>query len=388
MLLESVSVGDQVFCCLGEGIQYSPPKDPIDSISFNSYFVSGSYPIPEKAHMQVEIDGTFTEENFCGDQHSEFSQTETDCTGPGNMVDAEKYSVTGSLNTCAHTEASLYSPQPTPKRSPQTAQPKKSDINSEWMKLELSTCSSSRGRAGSQGGETEIFLNSLNSSELAIERLASLALKIVDRKGFILENEWNCLSQFDQTVLKVYIENVYGLQFQSTDSLSLLSQLNNLISFVPKGKRNEERLKKTVKKVNSMITKSFAKINNLNNVGEEQLSDILFSAYFGEDASQAFVNVFADSSSLSQKTFSKIVENKRYADDFMTLLRTSYLQEVIKQRQDKVIKILTQIKKKVLLNEDLGGVSLTDIFKQPPWPMSDILDGAKLCYSIIERIQL
>ena len=357
----------------------------MDSTTFNSYFVGGSFPLNEHPGMDKEpIQAQYPQEMSY--QTQEESNQNPEPETQVDLTDAEKYSVTGSLIT-AHTSdnwstgpGSTYENSPLSKRSSRTEKKK------NWMQIELSHNESTRSRTTSQSDEKELFLNSLFSTEIANQRVAMIALKMIDRLGLISQEEWDQMTPADQLVLKYYVENIYGLHLTPNNSQEMLNQLNVLISMEPKGKRNEEKLKKTVKKVNTLITRAFVSINNLHHLDENQLSEILFSAYFGQQSEAGVVNIFSNNLAFSQKAFSKIVENLRYAEDFEAIVRSTYVPDFIKSRQDKVLKSIALIRKKLENSGDAADASsLNDLIKRMPWQISEITDGAKLCLSIIEK---
>ena len=391
MLLESVFVGHQVLNGLFEGIQYSPPKDAMDSSTFTTYFAGGSFPLPEQQRMEMEMEPTQVLGSLNDELSSSCHQHESEATA--DLNDAEKYSVAGSLNSSAPTDTCSTSPKSTYTMRGSGKRGFRTDKKHSLMTVELSNGDGPRSRTHSQHfkcDEKEVFLNSLLCTEISNKRVTKMVLKMIDRLGFISEEEWEEMTTVDQLVFKSYVENIYGLNLTPNDSQDLLIQLNNIIALEPKGKRNEERLKKTVKKVNSMITKAFVNINNLHHFDENQLSNVLFSAYFGhlQKTEDSLINIFANSLAFSQKAFSKIVENQRYAEDFETILRTSYVSDFVKGRQDKVLKSISLIRRKIEFNSDAESGSLIDLIKRAPWQLSEIIDGAKLCQSIIEKGKL
>jgi hypothetical protein len=386
MLLESVFTGNQTVNTFCDGIDYSPPKDAIDSTTFNSYFVGGSFPLTDQQPQEVEKEST----QILGSIQNELSLGSSqigEADGGAELMDAEKYSAAGSLNTCAQTaETWSSSPKSTYEGSPVARRGNRIEKKNSCISIQLSNECTARSRTTSQGDEKEVFLNSLLCTEIANQRVSKIALKMIDRLGFIGEEEWAQMTQADQLVLRFYVENIYSLHLTPNDGSDLLCQLNDIIAVEPKGKRNEEKLKKTVKKVNSMITRAFVSLNNLHHLDETILSEILFAAYFGgPQAGEGTVNIFANSLAFSQKAFSKIVENQRYAEDFATILHTSYVSEFIKNRQEKVLRSVSLIRKKLESNSENESGSLNDLIKRMPWQLSEIIDGAKLCHSIIEK---
>ena len=387
MLLESVYVCNQTANGFCDGIAYSPPKDALDSTTFNSYFIDGSFPLPEQKKMEVELEPQLHHGSLENELTVRHTLTESEVFA--DLNDSEKHSVAGSLNTCAPTETSSRSPKSNQCESPLSSKRPRIQKRMNLMDSDLSNSNDSVSMASSVDNQKEARLNSLINLEMANHRVTQLAIKIIDKKGPIIEEEWSQLSSLDQLILKIYVENIYGLHLTPKTSQELIVQLNKLIATEIKGKRNEEKLKKTVKKVNSMITHAFVNLNNLGHLEEQQLSSILFSAYFGhinnQNSEEAILNIFESNLAFSQKSFSKIVENQRYAEDFDTILKTTYVPSFVEDRQQKVLDSIYLIRQKIDGIADDRSLYLADIIKRSPWQLSEIIDGAKLCHSIIER---
>ena len=280
MLLESVFVGNQAVNTFCDGIDYSPPKDAMDSTTFNSYFVGGSFPLADQQPLEAERESNETP----GSIHNELSQSSilADAEMSAEMLDAEKHSVAGSLNTSVQTaETWSSSPKSSYESSPVAKCGHRTEKKNSCISLQLSNSGTVRSRTTSQGDEKQVFLSSILFTDIANQRVAKIALKMIDRSGFITEQEWSQMTPVDQLVLRFYVENIYGLHLTPNYGALSMCQLNDIVAIEPKAKRNEEKLKKTVKKVNSMITKAFVSLNNLYHLDEIVLSEILFAAYFG-----------------------------------------------------------------------------------------------------------
>ena len=205
----------------------------------------------------------------------------------------------------------------------------------------------------------------------------------MDQVAPITNQEWDALSNLDRLTLGTYIAQVLGLSKASNMSLESPAELNQLLSVKIKGRRNEEKLNKTVKRVNAMIARSFADLNGLGDLDDETLSGVLQAAYFGDsDEGKVFgINIL-----FSQKSFGKAVENARYAEDFEAVLKSSYIGELLRSRYQKVLKEVKLLRKS--LQEGRDPALQTDHSKRSPWLLEDIFDGAKLCQNIIDRSKI
>jgi hypothetical protein len=295
--------------------------------------------------------------------------------------EADRYSVADSLKTGAYT-ATTASPESThsthsghlSKRSP-----KKSD----WMTLKVQESEDLQSNERDIGDDKNVFVNSIFGTDIANERITKLAFRLMDRAGPILDREWFMLSVMDRVTLATYLAQVYGLRSLTQSSFDSPAELNQLLSVKIKGRRNEEKLNKSVKRVNAMIARSFADLNGLGDLDDETLSGVLQAAYFGEaDESK----VFGISTLFSQKSFGKAVENGRYAEDFEAVLKSSYIRELLRSRYQKVLKEVKSLRKS--LQEGRDPALQTDHSKRSPWLLEDIFDGAKLCQNIIDRSKI
>lgn len=383
MLLETLFLDEQTAQTYSEGIEYSPPKDAVDGAMFTLYFKDGSYPLSGK---MAEEKGRDTHMILDRDEGQK-----AEVASDADSLDAEKHSDNGSLNTCDQTNStSARSMNVDIKKGQLTKRMPHSSESSSWNNYQLSGSESSSVKASHPISVKDIFLHSLISSELSNQKLAWLAIRIIDKSSPILAEEWDIFSQEDQSVLISYMENIYGTRLTSKHNKDALDQLNGIMVKSPKNKRNEEKLKKIAKKVNSMMTQTFVSLNNLHHQTGDELEEIVFGAYFGQVAMEgSTTNIFSSNHAFSQKAFSKIVSKQRYAEDFETVLNTSYIPEFIKIRQEKVLKSIAYIRKRLFADQEQQESTITnDLIKRAPWALSEVLEGVKLCQSLINRSKL
>ena len=391
MLLESLAIHSQTLLSL-DTIQYSPPKDAMDISIFNSYFKTGSYSLPESnnSHLHEHEESTQVQDQMIDELPSTFNLSYSDPIQ--DSINFDKLSVADSNNTCAQTNnsSSNLSTNSNYEYSPLKSRNHRSGKKSERKSLDLGEENEVlRDTVISVFNQRDIPINSFLMTDLSNKRIAKIAIQIIDRQELICEQEWSELMDIDHKTLVAYIENIYGIHLTYSNSTTLLNTLNSMMQVKSKGKRNEEKLKKTVKKVNNMITGAFVKINNIHYLEDDQLADILFSAYFQigvttEKCIDSVDNIFLHSLAFSQKAFCKIVKNTRYADDFEAILRTTYVSEFIKGRHDKVQKSIAFLRKKIECSDETSSKLQTDIIKRTPWQISEIIDGVSLCLKIIE----
>ena len=362
-----------------EGVEYTPPKNAVDIGHFNDFLTAGSFSLPDyqilEGEQEFNLSGSpkeflFKEESPPASFKMNFSKHEP--------FEADRYSVADSLKAGAYT-ATTASPESThsthsghlSKRSP-----KKSD----WMTLKAQESKDLQSNGGDLGNTRNEFVNTIFATDIANERIAKLALRLMDRAGPILDREWSLLSLMDRLTLATYLAQVYCLRSLMQSNFDSPAELNELLSVKIKGRRNEEKLNKSVKRVNAMIARSFADLNGLGDLDDETLSGVLQEAYFGKIDEGA---VFGINTLYSQKSFGKAVENARYAEDFEAVLKSSYIEELLRSRYQKVLKEVRSQRKS--LQEGRDPALQTDHSKRSPWLLEDIIDGAKLCQNIIDR---
>lgn len=380
MLLETLFLAEQSTQTYSEDIEYSPPKDAVDSVMFIEFFADGSYPLSGK---MAEDQSNNTHLKLTDE-----TEDKGETSSASDSQDTEKDSEYGSLNTCDQTaSSSTKSPNMgTHKWNLCKRKPELSETSS-LSKLQLSGSTSPSGSGISHDQEKDMFLMSLATTENANKKLTGLVIRIIDRTSPILREEWDCLSQQDQSVLFTYLENIYGSHLTSKKGIDSLDTINGLLTKRSKVKRNEEKLKKTVKKINSMMMKTFYFINNLHHLSDEELEAIIFGAYFGQKATEGTItNIFKSSQGFSQSTFIKILCNERYTEDFEAILNTSYIPEFIRLRHEKINRNLGYIRRRLLNDFDkTQPKAASKSIKRVPWPLTEILEGVNLCQKLIEK---
>lgn len=383
MRLENLILREQTAQSYSEGIEYSPPKDIVDSEMFRIFFASGSYPLTgnglEKDSLTISSTVDAKDIESC------------EVASMADTLEAEKKSDYGSLKTCAHTLAST-SKSPTQGDHPIQLTKRTPNLlkAGNFSQYQLSNQISHTSRAKTEFiSENEIFLRSFIDIELSNKNLAKLAIKIVDRSQPVTVEEWKALSQQEKVTLLSYLENIYDVNISDVHCPCTRELLEYILSQPLKAKRNEEKLKKTVKKVNSMIIKAFVGINNLQHLPEKDLEEAVFGAYFGDKTKGGnTINIFSSQQPFSQKTFGKVMSNHRYAEDFETIINTLYIPDFIKSRQKQVYKDMAFIRKKLDGNHENIDSILNDAIKRTPWSLPEIIEGVELCQTLISKSKL
>lgn len=362
-----------------EGVEYTPPKNAVDIGNFNDFLTAGSFSLPDFKILEGE-----REFNLSGSP-KEFLFKEETPPAPVKMsfakqepIEADRFSVADSLKAGAYT-ATTASPESTySTRSGHLS--KRSPKKSDWMTLKVQENEDLQSNTVDMGNDKNVFVNTIFGTDIANERITKLALRLIDQAGPIRDHEWFMLSVLDRIILTTYLAQMYSLSLLTQSNFDSPAELNQLLSVKLKGRRNEEKLNKTVKRVNAMIARSFADLNGLDDVDDETLSGVLQAAYFGEiDESK----VFGINTVFSQKSFGKAVENARYAEDFKAVLKSSYIGELLRSRHQKVLKEVKSLRKS--LQDGRDPALQLDHSKRSPWLLEDIIDGAKLCQNIIDR---
>lgn len=376
MLLNSLFSNDQTTpSCADDLDYYSPPKDALDQEAFDAFFNGGSYPLAD--------DGLKERCESLSINHESIFEDEADIAfSLAGSHEYETKSDAGSFNTCANTINSSKCPRENIEQSQLTKRPPQTTHDRNWTQSLFSgdVSPSNRGMPSSQ---LEI-LPRVRNSELSVSKLASLAIRLIDRSSPILPEEWKELDQLEKDTMVSYMENIYCLNLTSKIGVGILDQLNEILIQPPPAKRNEEKLKKTVKKVNSLMTKTFINLNDLLHLSEEEREAAISAAYFGNEMQDSKIRgVFSDNHAFTQKAFSKIVANKRYAEDFEAVMNTYYIPDFIKSRQTLVFKSIAIIRRKLEAKNQKTDTSTSELIKRAPWSLSEILEGVKLCQKII-----
>lgn len=300
-----------------------------------------------------------------------------------DLWDADRFSIADSLKTGAQT-ATTAGPESIYESCSRVSLGKRSPKKADWVTLQVQEAEQREEETGNQYSEKAFMVNQLFGSDISNARVVKLAVRLIDHAAPISEEEWEALSPLDRLVLAHYLGSVFGLRVQPDLGLDNPCSLNQLLTLRLKGRRNEERLNKTAKRVNAMMARSFVDLNQLAHLDEDQLAAVLHTAYFGEQSTEE--NIFASGTGFSQKSFGRAVETARYAEDFETLLKSSYITEILKSRHSKVLKEVKWLKKN--LQEGRDPANQAEHNKRPPWLLEDIIEGAKLCQNIIDRSKI
>jgi hypothetical protein len=363
-----------------EEIEYTPPKHVFDNGSFNNSFSTGTLGLPD-----TQIIDRFRELNPAGSPKDFGLQEE----GPPieikmnfmkhEPVDADRLSVAESFKHGAQTVTTA-TPESTASIRCGEGLNKRSPKKTDWITLKIPKDEELIQENEEKGSEKEFFVNTMFGNDIAYERITKLALRIIDRVSPVLDQEWLLLSSIDRQTLATYLAQVFGQKLQTVPDLETPAFVNDLMALKLIRRRNEERLNKTVKQVNSLIAESFANINKFSDDRDKELVSALQTAYFG-DSYQG--DVFASGTVFSQKNFGELVKFSRYAEDFEAVLNKSYVGEVIRSRKQKVLKEIKAFRK--LLQEGQDPIAQIDHKnKRSPWLLEDIVEGAKLCQNIID----
>lgn len=377
MLLDLLSTNDVPTRNISENFEYSPPKDALDSKAFDAFFSGGSFPLADGCQEdRCDDDLSILNKSYLPEE----AEMALDAL---STIGSDKGSDSGSLITCAQTNKSTSGPTlvETPKsqlekRAPNF--PTKTNWESEFYGDSTSAVSKSDGLS------TVLFDGHNGQQERKNQQLVALATRLIDRQGNVSADEWDMLDQSERAILISYMENIYNLHLTSSDSGNSLNQLNSVLELKTPSKRNEEKLKKTAKKINALITEAFTNINGLRNLSEDQLEQVMCQAYFGQ-VETAEKNIFSHKHPFSQKAFQKVVANRRYAEDFEVVLNNNYLPAFIQSRQETIQRSIDFLRRKINKEESRIAKASCDLIKRAPWSLSEILDGVKLCQTLIAR---
>lgn len=365
-----------------EDIEYSPPKDPMDISNFNDIFASGSYSLPEEQKVEKDSHLVHQAKRFCMRAETPAGKPEPR-VGSEDLRNADLLSDSESLKNGAQT-ATTASPLSTYSTHGSSLLRKRSPQKAEWVASQVSITEYLLPEPSRETGDKDLFVKVIIGADLANERVAKLAIRVLDQKSSISDEEWHLLSFEDRYILVSYLMPKYGLPVPKNLSLDSPRSLNELLTMKLKGRRNEEKLNRTVKHVNCLIAQSFSSLNQLEDLEPEQLATILQQAYFGGSVGQE-TNIFAPVKVCSQKGFGKAVTNERYAEDFQAMLNNSYMEDFLISRKRKTLKEVKTLRRKLEEGKD---IAIQEHNKRPHWMLTDIVEGAILCQNIIEKKQI
>lgn len=360
---------------------FSPPKDPLDLVRFQDYLASGSYVLPEHKIMEVNACAPSPQKSFFTKADPPTVKVKEN-TSKCELNESDLLSVAESLatgtqtvvTTCPNSTYGSESSSILRKRNPKAAE------NFGWKMKNFNEWNQSLWTVSHSPEEKDLFLDSIFGKDIANYRVVQLSIRIIDGAGPILSREWSILSDEDRILLATYLAQVFGQKPQNIPDLTTPQLLNSLLSIKLKSRRNEERLNKTVKRVNYLMAQSFANLNKIE-LQADSLASLMQNAYFAK--ANLKLEVFAQNTGFSQKSFGEAVKNTRYAEDFEAVLKKSYIPEMVASRRHRVLKEIRSIRK--ALQEGHDPISQIDHNKHAPWLLEDIVEGAKLCQNIIER---
>lgn len=364
---------------LWEEIEYTPPKHAVDIGNFNEFFASGSYSLPESQpndSFRESISGGSPKEFLFASEGEPLPLDKLNFS-KHDLHEADQISLAGSFKRGAHTVTTA-SPESTSSVKAGNLS-KRSPKKSDWITLQIPKSETLAKKSRETSSEKDVFVNSLFGVDFSNERILVLYFRVIDKAEPIQYQEWLMLTEQDRLILYTYLAQAFGQKLAKKPDLETPTPVNDLLSIKPKEKRNEEKLNKTVKKVNSIIGRTFAELNGIDPTSET-LPKVLQSAYFGDFSQDT--EVFGHNTRFSQKTFGEAVKNARYTEDFEAVLKKSYISEMIKSRKHKVLKEIKGLRK--LLQEGRDPMSQVENNKHTPWLLEDIVDGVKLCQNIID----
>lgn len=374
MLFESLFLCENVAQTCSDIDGYSVTTNDIDSDMFNEYLNKGLYPLSRKPSTDMQVDLCDFKEFT---HHEKNENKETDYNTRDESTKTSKTSFPSTLTT---TTMTAHTTSPFLKKRP----PGSFDIfdtdqgSTSQMDLSQST-----------NTDEKHFLALLIGDELSNAKLAKLAIKIIDRSSCISFQEWNGLNKNEQLTLAIYLENIYDLNVNCRYGDDALMQLNRLMQIPGKGKRNEEKWKKTVKNVNKLMTRTFVHLNGLHQLTAGELEVAFYNAYFDRSEGQdKIIDTLGCSQDFSQKVFKQIIRNQRYAEDFEAVLSNTYIVEFVRSRQETICKSMGMIKKKLFSisdKEQESTLACKKLIKRAPWDIAEVIDGARLCKSLISK---
>lgn len=356
MSLRPLNVRATAFNDLWEDMEYSPPKDALDGQNLQGFFSSGAYSLPEE---QKEETVWSYQSEFCDTPIMEGKDTDSRLETVGleerQLSDCLSDTVSFKKGASTATTASL--------STAATHLVKRRPDKACHMTVEHS-----------RSAESDLFLGLVFGDDFAVDLVADIIIKFLDKKEPISDEEWRQLSLVDRQALAYYLMPLYGRS--PNCCLDTPRSLNSLIEFKFKAKRNEEKLNKVVKQVNCMLARTFADLNGL--PCDENLALKMNEAYFDQQA-----EVFGQKVTYTQQSFSKLVACRKYRADFEAIMTCALVREFCDRRHAKVTQEVKRLRRKFL--EGNYSAAQTELNKRSPWTLSDMVEGIHLCQSIIKK---
>lgn len=206
-MLQEALEGDQNVMNLLEGTEFSPPKSPLDSISFGFIFQNGLFPLSNRVNIEEEFLQK-TRDKLINDLIEPHSCHEIDQDA---WIEEDKHSIAGSFQTRAFTEASLNGSNDVNNVQGHHIRYEQHSYPNDQISMndELVKGSRTLNEDTTLDADQLLYLHSFQSTELSNKQVADLVLAIVD--GTAQTQEWQGLTLEDRRVLKSYFEGVFGL---------------------------------------------------------------------------------------------------------------------------------------------------------------------------------
>lgn len=322
--------------------------------AFSELFVSGSYSLPEDQKVESAVHLSDSEESYVSPEYEPIPKAGCLPADGDSVCGSEKEGISTATTATPSTKgrSALLA-----KRSPAKA-----------LKLPTS--------------EQAAFVELVFGPDLLADKAVALAIQILDRRGEVSEIEWNSLPDLERKALAAYVFPLCGVPLPA--SLDTPRSLNALLERKPVPKRNEEKLNKVAKLVNGHLASGFCRLNELEELGQTEQTQILGEAYFGPlPADSRAVSVFDPKTTFSQKSFAVLAACPKYAADFQAVMLQSLVSEFESKRLNRVRREVKRLRKQ-LAEGELHHVQ-AEHNKRSPWTLDDILEGVQLCQSIIKK---
>lgn len=358
-----------------DNIEYTPPKDSVSFKNFDELFKS-----------EILSDTDYQED--ISSQLSSNVEKESSVSSKDKLIFKKKtssvkdsFSEKGSLNKGANTMTTK-SNESTYGTSGGKSLSKRSPTRSDWITLQIKSQGVLPPKKAVASMDSELFERMVFGDSIKDRTVAQLAIRLLDRTGLILDDEWKALDSVDKQVLLTYLGNIYGINVALIKEHESPNYVNKLLKIKLNVKRNEEKLNKIIKKVNSTLAKSFLKLNNIEYLTDYKLAEVLQDAYFGPMSD--FGDMYFTKNIYNQRNFAVAACSHRYVSDFEVILKTTAITNILKNRFSAILADIKRTRKFILEVGDHNVVSTTKD-KRPPWALSDIIEGVELCQNIIDR---
>ena len=362
-----------------EEIIYTPPKSSIDHFNFESFISSGAFSLQD-SEKNVEDISFCNSPNITVSNQDHFFKSKYENVQIENSTEVDNLSVASSHKTCGQTSTTADSYSNKTSKIISNLNKRKPDANKlpNWITSQIHDHELNGFEDLSLTQENKVFFDSCFKYDLKNETIAKIALYYFDNATSNFETNWLLLSFEDQQLLTTYLSQFSDIKVSSYQTNTFGNpELVTIIKY--NSPRNEEKLNRTVKKVHSLIAKSFSRLNQLSDTSVDEMDSILQQAYF----ESGIEKVFGQKGVFSQKKWGQVLNNTKYAQDFEDVLKTTFIEVMLARRLTKTTKEIKKLRKSMLQCSDLEEHSLC--LKRSPWLLEDLIDGARLCQSIIDN---